>query len=85
MNPRDIRNFKEPKSCIFKNLKKPLVFEGFWIQRPPKKASRNPRKLPREAQRTPKPTTQKPQIGTKNEHFFAKVADFIERKIAQKN
>jgi hypothetical protein len=52
---RAIRSFKEPKSCIFKNLKKPPVFEGFWVRRPPKRASRDPRRLPRGTQRAPKP------------------------------
>ena len=48
---RAIRSFKEPKSCIFKNLKKPKVFYCFWIQRPPKRTSRGPRRLPRDTQR----------------------------------
>ena len=52
---RAIRSFKEPKRCIFKNLKKPTVFEGFWVRRPPKRASRDPRRLPRGTQRAPKP------------------------------
>ena len=52
---RAIRSFKEPKSCIFKNLKKHYVFAGFWVQRPPKRASRGPRRLPRGTQRAPKP------------------------------
>ena len=48
---RAIRSFKEPKSCIFKNLKKPTIFECFWMQRPPKRTSRGPRRLPRDTQR----------------------------------
>ena len=51
---RLIRSFKEPKSCIFKNLKKPCVFQGFWVQRPPRRSSRGPRRLPRGTQRAPK-------------------------------
>ena len=35
---------------LFKNLKKPCVFTRFWVQRPPKRPSRNPRA----AQETPK-------------------------------
>ena len=35
---------------LFKNLNKPWVFTRFWVQRPPKRASRNPRA----AQETPK-------------------------------
>ena len=52
---RAIKSSKEPKSCIFKNLKKPYVFEGFWVQRPPKRASRGPRRLPRGTQRASEP------------------------------
>ena len=52
---RTIRSFKEPKSCMFKNLKKPHVFEGFWVRRPPMRASRDPRRLSRGTQRAPKP------------------------------
>merc|ERR1711963_100353 len=48
---RAIRSFKEPKSCIFKNLKKPPVFEGFLgpeasqesLKRPKKAPKRNPK------------------------------------------
>ena len=60
---RAIRSFKDPKSFIFKNLEKPLVFLGFWVQRPPKRASRGPRRLPRGTQRAPKPQKK----GSKNE------------------
>ena len=63
---RTIRSFKEPKSCIFKNLKKPPIFEGFWVQRPPKRASRDPRRLPRGTQRAPKPPTKRSKIEPKN-------------------
>merc|ERR1711963_969893 len=53
---RAIRSFKEPKSCIFKNLKKPPVFEGFWVRRPPKRASRDTRRLSRGTKRAKKHT-----------------------------
>ena len=39
---------------LFKHLKKPRVFTRFWVQRPPKRASRNPRaaqEAPKELQR----------------------------------
>ena len=39
---------------LFKNPKKLFVFSGFWVQRPPKRASRGPRRLPRGTQRAPK-------------------------------
>jgi len=32
-----------------------MVFTRFWVQRPPKRASRGPRRLPRGTQRAPKP------------------------------
>merc|ERR1712078_206045 len=63
---RAIRSFKEPKSCIFKNLKKPSVFAGFWVRKPPKRASRDPRRLPRGTQRAPKPPTKRSKIESKN-------------------
>ena len=31
-----------------------IVFKGFWVQRPPKRASRGLRRLPRGTQRAPK-------------------------------
>ena len=42
---------------LFKNLKKHQVFTRFWVQRPPKRASRNPRaaqEAPKELQRPEK-------------------------------
>ena len=59
---RAIRSFKEPKSCIFKNLKKPSFFLCFWMQRPPKRTSRGPRRLPRDTQRD---TQRCPKLGQK--------------------
>ena len=63
---RAIRSFKEPKSCILKNLKKPLVFKGFWLQRPLKRASRGLRRLPKGTQRNPRPQKKESEIGPKN-------------------
>ena len=50
---RAIMSFKEP----FQKPKKPRVFTRFWVQRPPKRASRNPRaaqEAPKELQRPEK-------------------------------
>ena len=44
---------------LFKNLKKPSVFEGFWVQRPPKRASRCPIRLPRDPQKLHKKQNKK--------------------------
>ena len=44
-----------PKSDIFKNLKKLSFFYVFGIQRPPKRASRDPRRLTEGPERAPKP------------------------------
>ena len=52
---RAIRSCKEPKNSLFKTLKKHWVFIRFWVQRLPKRASRDPRRLPRGNQRAPKP------------------------------
>ena len=55
---RAIRSFKEPKSCIFKNLKKPLVFLVFLdpeasqenLKRPEKAPKRHPKRHPKVVQ-----------------------------------
>ena len=55
---RAIRSFKEPKSCIFKNLKKPLVFLVFLdaeasqenFKRPEKAPKRHPKRHPKVVQ-----------------------------------
>ena len=47
---------------LFKHLKKPRVFTRFWVQRPPKRASRNPRaaqEAPKELQRPMQKTAKK--------------------------
>ena len=47
---------------LFKNLKKPKVVSRFWVQRPPKRASRNPRaaqEAPKELQRPMQKTAKK--------------------------
>ena len=63
---RAIRSFKEPKTFIFKNLKNQLVFMGFWLQRPLKKASRGPRWLPKGTQKIQDPKKQESKIEPKN-------------------
>ena len=49
------QELQRPKNCLFKTIKKQLVFTRFWVQRHPKRASRDPRRLPRGNQRAPKP------------------------------
>ena len=58
------QELQRPKSCIFKNLKKPLVFQGFWVLRPPKRASRDPRRPPK---RHPKSSKKWPNTKSKNQ------------------
>jgi hypothetical protein len=55
MNTEAHQELQRPKNSLFKTLKKHLVFTRFWVQRPPKRASRGPRRLPRGTQRAPKP------------------------------
>ena len=44
----DIKNLEVPKSCICKNIKKPLFFfKVFGVQRPPKMSIRGSGRLPR--------------------------------------
>ena len=66
---RAIKSFKDPRACIFKNLQKPLVFEGFWgpevvrdslrrpnkaSKRPPRGSQEAPKRPPRAPKRSPK-------------------------------
>merc|ERR1711963_944342 len=81
---RVIRSFKEPKSCIFKNLKKPQVFEGFWVRRPSKRASRDPRRLPRGTQRAPNPQQKDPKLSPKINNFLINFGQIFGIKNAQK-
>ena len=81
---RAIRSFKEPKSCIFKNLKKPPVFEGFWVRRPPKRASRDPRRLPRGTQRAPKPPKKIQKVIKKLVKNDTKNKQKLPKKLVQK-
>ena len=67
---RAIKSSKEPKSCIFKNLKKPLFFSGFWDPEASKRASRSPRRLPRGTQGAPKPQKKGIQKWTPNLTIF---------------
>ena len=44
MSPREPSgSSKKQKAAFSKTLKKPTVFDGFWVQRHPKRASRNPK------------------------------------------
>ena len=59
---RAIRSFKEPKSCIFKNLKKPSVFSVFGSRGFP----REPQEAREGSQETPKETPKGgPKLGQK--------------------
>ena len=49
------QELQRPKNSLFKTIKKHWVFTCFWVQRLPKRASRDPRRLPRGNQRAPKP------------------------------
>ena len=59
---RAIKDSKDPKSCICKNLKKPLVFQGFWgpgtsqesLRRPKKATKRHPKSSKTQQKRDPK-------------------------------
>ena len=78
---RAIRSFKESKSCIFKNLKKPTVFYCFWIQRPPKRTSRGPGRHPRDTQReTQRCSKAWSKSGQKVNSRICKKNDFLSRK-----
>ena len=55
MNTEAHQELQRPKNSLFKTLKKPAVFQHFWVQRPPKRTARSPRRLPRGTQRAPKP------------------------------
>ena len=59
---RAIRSFKEPKSCIFKNLEKPAVFSVFGSRGLP----REPQEAREGSQETPKETPKGgPKLGQK--------------------
>ena len=60
------QELQRPKNSLFITLKKPIVFTRFWVQRPPKRASRSPRdspETPKELQNHPKKIS---KIGPKN-------------------
>ena len=63
---RTIRSFKEPKTFIYENHKKHLFFQGFWLQRPLKKASRGPRWLPKGTQKIQDPKKLESRVETRN-------------------
>ena len=72
MSPRGpSRPSKSQKAASSKTLKNP-VFEGFWVQRPPKRASRGPRRLPRGTQRAPKPKKYCSQNGPQLKNFWTR-------------
>ena len=69
---RATKSFKDPKSCICKNLKKHLVFKGFWgpeaaqerIQRPMKAPKRHPKSSKTSKTRDPKMNPKNINFGT---------------------
>ena len=44
---RAIESFKDPKSCNYKNLEKPVVFSGFWGPEAFQESLRRPKKSPK--------------------------------------
>ena len=54
MPKRAIKSFKDPKSDIFKNLKKPLFFLGFWDPEASQESLKRPKKAPRRPQKSSK-------------------------------
>ena len=56
---------KNQKPAFSKTLKNQLVFKGFRLQRPLKRASRGPRRLPKDTQRTPRPQKRDPKLDPK--------------------
>ena len=53
---------KNQKPSFSKTLKNALVFKGFWLQRPLKKASRGPRWLPKGTQKIQDPKNRNPKL-----------------------
>ena len=76
---------KKQKTACSKTLKKPVVFKGFWLQRPLKRASRGPRGLPKGTQRNPRPQKKGPKIGPENYQILDKFwSPFWDPKAKQK-
>ena len=67
------QELQRPKNSLFKTIKKHLVFTRFWVQRPPKRASRGPRRLPRGTQGAPKPQKKGIQKWTPNLTIFGPI------------
>ena len=53
---------KNQKPSFSKTLKNQLVFKGFWLQRPLKKASRGRRRLPKGTQKIQDPKNRNPKL-----------------------
>ena len=70
MNTEAHQELQRPKNSLFITLEKPNVFKRFWVQRPPKRASRGPRRLPRGTQRAPKPQKRDPKLDPKINNFL---------------
>ena len=75
---------KNQKPAFAKTLKNTLVFEGFWQQRPLKRASRGPRRLPKDTQRTPRPQKRDPKLAPKIIKNWTNFGATLEEKTASK-
>ena len=71
MSPREPSGAsKNQKPSFTKTLKNQLFFNGFWLQRPLKKASRGRRRLPKGTQRNPRPQKRDPKLDPKIIKFW---------------
>ena len=68
---RAIKSSKDPKSCICKNLKKPLVFQGFWGPKASQESLRRPKKAPKRHPKSSKAQQKRdPKMDTKIINFW---------------
>ena len=67
---RATKSLKDPKSCICKNLKKPLVFQGFWGPEASQERLQRPMKAPKRHPKTSKTSkTRGPKMNPKKVNF----------------
>ena len=68
---RAIKSFKVQKSYIFKNLKKPLVFEGFWGPEASQERLMRPKRAPKRHPKSPKASKKRdPKMDPKIDNFW---------------
>ena len=72
---RAIESFKDPKTCICKNLKKPSVFLGFWGPEASQKSLRKPKKAPKRHPRSSKASKKGIQKWTSKLSFFLPILE----------